>query len=84
MTDDIYLTVTDVAEVMQCDIAVVTALITSGQLDAIQRRGWRVSHAALSTFLSNSRRDAFDRGLSSTQAGEFAFLRPAKGDVANC
>lgn len=83
MTEDLYLTLTDVAEVLGCDISAVTTLITTGHLDAIQRRGWRVSHAALARFISRSRRDAFELGLSMAPADDFALLRPAKDDGVN-
>ena len=83
MTDDMYLTLTDVAEALGCDVSEVASLITAGHLDAIQRRGWRVSHAALAQFLNRSRRDAFELGLSTSSADDFALLRPSKDDGVN-
>ncbi len=79
MTDDLFLTPTDVAEALGCDLAVVMDLINSNGLAAVKRRGWRIAHAELARYIVETQRSAWELGQSVTTIPSFFASRPVDG-----
>lgn len=81
MTDDVYLTPTDVSEALNCTLDATMELIASGRLPAIQSRGWKVAHSDLSRFIASAQHEALQLGHDSIAGAAFALSRPADDDA---
>jgi excisionase family DNA binding protein len=76
MTKDIFLTPTDVAEALGCDLTTVLNLIESNALAASRQRGWRIAHSELARFIIHAQRSAWELGQSVTSTPSFVASRP--------
>jgi hypothetical protein len=81
MTNDVWLTPTDVAEAFHCSVADVLVAIENGQLPARRSRGLRIAHSDLEIFAATLLRSGIALGEASQFEPNFVFSRPFNGDA---
>lgn len=76
MTDEWFLTLTDVAEALDCSRAHVEELIERGELTLEPGRPPRVAHGTVCAFVSRMQSEAITLGIEPRVAPSFAVSRP--------
>jgi hypothetical protein len=79
MTDDIRLSLTDVAEALDCTIHDVRQLIDRGDLRTISGGPADIAYSELARFVQVRKDEQLLLGVDTSEAVEFTLLRP-RGD----
>ena len=83
MTGDVFLTPTDVAEVFDCSVATVLAMIDNAEIIAVKNHGWKIAHSEVSRVFTELQRTAWELGEEVTASPPFALSRPFDADAVN-
>jgi hypothetical protein len=76
MNDDVNLSLTDVAEALECTIFDVRRLIDGGELLANSGARASIAHSELARFVQTRRNEHLVLGIDNAESVDFALLRP--------
>ena len=79
MTAEIFMSPTDVAEILGCSLSTVMTMIEEGEIAAVKRRGWRIEHSEVARIVMEFRRSAFELGEDAPAVASFVMSRPIDG-----
>lgn len=77
MTDEFFLTPTDIAEALGCSRIAVLELIEQGELTYASGHGRRVAHSTIEAFVNRQRGAALTLGMQTDISPSFASSRPS-------
>lgn len=80
MTGELFMTPTDVAEVLGCSVETVQNLIDVGEIVAVKRRGWKIEHSEVARIVMEFRRTALELGEQAPATSSFVMSRPIDGN----
>lgn len=80
MTEDHYVSPTDLAEALGCSLHTVVSMIENGEVSAVKRRGWKIPYSEVARVVAEFRRAAWELGQTVQSPPQFALLRPVDRD----
>lgn len=82
MTEDQFVSPTDLAEALGCPLHVIVSMIENGEVAAVKRRGWKISHSEVARVVEEFRRAAWELGQTVQASSQFSLSRPVdRNDV---
>jgi hypothetical protein len=80
MTDELFVSPTDLAEALGCPIHTVMTMIENGDVSAVKRRGWKIPYSEVAGIVAEFRRAAWELGQTVQASPQFTLSRPVDRD----
>ena len=80
MTEDLFMSPTDLAEALGCPLHVIIHKIETGEILAVKRRAWKIDHTEVARVVEDFRRAAWELGQTVPSPPPFALSRPVDQD----